>query len=105
MDHLTESQTSISDKQRDIDAELAAQEDQIRALLDKLNIVQGAPPSNPFTSNTIKAYTEVSLKTVNEGEAPISAEDKLRQAAETLLRESREEAGDRKAMDRDDLPR
>ena len=31
--------TGLSDKQRDIDAELRAQEDQIRALLDKLNIV------------------------------------------------------------------
>ena len=42
-------------RQRDINAELREQEEQIRALLDRLNIVGGAPQSNPFA--TIKDFT------------------------------------------------
>lgn len=43
---------ALSEKQRDIDADLKAQEDQIRQLLDKMNIMSGAPPSNPFATSS-----------------------------------------------------
>ena len=39
-----------------------AQEEHIKALLDKLNIVHGAPPSNPFAT-TLKAMASTNLET------------------------------------------
>ena len=72
--------TGLSDKQRDIDAELRVQEDQIRALLDKLNIVQGAPQSNPFGSQT-----------VNMSAANVEDDPQIMKVSDLAISEEREE--------------